>query len=285
MKREIRTRDTKVSRGAPPEIKSTKSTSKSDKNTEGSKENSKSSKSSTKNVSENTTERTERTSKSSKSNAKEVSESSQIVQKQAKHKNETTMDLAFIRCSCSKVFNMGYRKVRVENEELIKQRMIELIDKGYTETQAADFLYENNLDMKHVMDKLGLNRICCRKTFMSDIVISFPRPDSEVAARLKKIIPELAEVEKNYLSGLSDKIRDKIIANSHKLDLPEPADLNPETELYTERLAEEDIGQNYKIKSGFNVIGYESVGEGKYVEVLGASKLDNGLGVRTYLGR
>ena len=285
MKRETRTRDTKVSRGAPPEIKSTKSTSKSDKNTEGSKENSKSSKSSTKNVSENTTERTERTSKSSKSNAKEVSESSQIVQKQAKHKNETTMDLAFIRCSCSKVFNMGYRKVRVENEELIKQRMIELIDKGYTETQAADFLYENNLDMKHVMDKLGLNRICCRKTFMSDIVISFPRPDSEVAARLKKIIPELAEVEKNYLSGLSDKIRDKIIANSHKLDLPEPADLNPETELYTERLAEEDIGQNYKIKSGFNVIGYESVGEGKYVEVLGASKLDNGLGVRTYLGR
>ena len=282
MKRETRTRDTKVSRGAPPEIKSTKSTSKSDKNTEGSKENSKSSKSSTKNVSENTTERT---SKSSKSNAKEVSESSQIVQKQAKHKNETTMDLAFIRCSCSKVFNMGYRKVRVENEELIKQRMIELIDKGYTETQAADFLYENNLDMKHVMDKLGLNRICCRKTFMSDIVISFPRPDSEVAARLKKIIPELAEVEKNYLSGLSDKIRDKIIANSHKLDLPEPADLNPETELYTERLAEEDIGQNYKIKSGFNVIGYESVGEGKYVEVLGASKLDNGLGVRTYLGR
>ena len=282
MKREIRTRDTKVSRGAPPEIKSTKSTSKSDKNTEGSKENSKSSKSSTKNVSENTTERT---SKSSKSNAKEVSESSQIVQKQAKHKNETTMDLAFIRCSCSKVFNMGYRKVRVENEELIKQRMIELIDKGYTETQAADFLYENNLDMKHVMDKLGLNRICCRKTFMSDIVISFPRPDSEVAARLKKIIPELAEVEKNYLSGLSDKIRDKIIANSHKLDLPEPADLNPETELYTERLAEEDIGQNYRIKSGFNVIGYESVGEGKYVEVLGASKLDNGLGVRTYLGR
>ena len=284
MKRETRTRDTKVSRGAPPEIKSTKSTSKSDKNTESSKENSKGT---SKSSSKNTTERTERTEtpKSSKSNAKEVSESTQIVQKQAKHKNETTMDLAFIRCSCSKVFNMGYRKVRVENEELIKQRMIELIDKGYTETQAADFLYENNLDMKHVMDKLGLNRICCRKTFMSDIVISFPRPDSEVAARLKKIIPELAEVEKNYLSGLSDKIRDKIIANSHKLDLPEPADLNPETELYTERLAEEDIGENYKIKSGFNVIGYESVGEGKYVEVLGASKLDNGLGVRTYLGR
>ena len=167
----------------------------------------------------------------------------------------------------------------------LEQSLICFEHTGWYCLMLSYFLYENNLDMKHVMDKLGLNRICCRKTFMSDIVISFPRPDSEVAARLKKIIPELAEVEKNYLSGLSDKIRDKIIANSHKLDLPEPADLNPETELYTERLAEEDIGENYKIKSGFNVIGYESVGEGKYVEVLGASKLDNGLGVRTYLGR
>lgn len=252
MKRGTQVRSTKVNRGPPPEIKSKFSSEKKD------------------------------TPKITQDEGAVIPK--EKIQKE-NSKNDTLMNLEFIRCSCRKVFDSKYRKIRVENEELIKERVKLLIDKGYSETQAMDFLYENNLDMKHVMDKLNLNRICCRRTFLSDIIIPFPRPDFEVAARLKKIIPELIEVEKNYLSELPENTRNKIIANSHKLNLPEPSDFDPKTELYTEKLTEEDIDKNYKTKKGFNFVGFEYVGEGMYIQVLGASELDNGVRLRTYLGR
>jgi hypothetical protein len=125
------------------------------------------------------------------------------------------------------------------------------------------FLYENDLDMSALMDRLGLQRVCCRITFQQTIVIPFPESADVIASRIKKAIPELAnldlpnEVIADFNRNLIPPVRESVPSES------EPTSSEGSSSCST-------TAPTNKLTIGKQPLrlGFKYVGAGKYAQVI-----------------